>query len=550
MRDVSRSAIFWLSLMILSASIAQAQPMRGLDRGFGVSPSYVSVQVQPGERIHATMTLSNLGRRGTGIYAIEVSDLGQSEQGAVTPVPHGQGARSCVEWIEVPAEVQIPAGGNRKIRVPIRCPAGATGAYYAILNVTVAPATAEDRDMVVAVQPAIGVTLEVKTPHPAPSHLEPAALMYRTGAGGTSPSLLLSVRNTGVWKKSIEGDILVYDRPGQFPVRAPVPYRNSGNPHEVYPGQTVRLNCPLPRRLRAGNHSVSVRLRLTENAQARRSFQLHVPAQAAGTAETSAWAGEKAEFDVDLSVEPPFVEIAIPPGGRRAIGIKVRNADTREVRVSGEITRARMEPDGMFTYPDISPDQAVDWLAISPETFRLEPKRSTTVRAQVSIPAEGLDPMPLVGVVRLQAVVPEAARSGEWSAGGEFPVVIIVQDPQLPQAQLEIESLRIVRSAPGQNPSAAVLEVRNSGDKVARVEGRILFERAGGQEIARMDIGRSQPELILPGSKREFRMTLGPLDDGTFRVQAEIAMAGMEGSKKRARTTFDSAISVSVNVQK
>jgi len=549
MRGTSGKFILCFCLMMLLTQLAMAQPLRGLDRGFGVSPSYVSVEVQPGERTQATMTLSNLGSREAGIYAIEVSDLGQSELGAVTPVPHGLGARSCVDWIDVPVEVQIPAGGTRKIKVPIRCPAGATGAYYAILNVTTAPTSASDKDMVVAVQPAIGVTLEVKIPNPAPSHLEPQALFYKSGAGGESPSFLLSVKNTGVWKKTLEGDVLVYDQPGKFPVRASVPYKSTGNPYEVYPGQTISLRCPLPRRLRAGMHRASVRMRLNEKAQARREFNLKIPGQGAGIGTVTASAGEKSEFDIDLSVEPPFVEIAIPSGGGRAIGIKVRNDDTREVRVNTEITQARMEPNGMFTYTDISRGVAIDWLSVSPKTFQLGPKRSTTVRAQVSVPAAGMGPMPLVGVVRLLADVPEAEHSGNWQIGGEFPVIVVIQDPKLPQANLEIKKLKIIRSIPEQNPSAAVLLAKNTGDKVARVEGLILFERASGQEISRMEIGSSQPELILPRSEREFRMPLGPLDEGKFRVQAELGILGSKSSKRSAQTTFESVINTPVEIR-
>jgi len=549
MRAVSGKYIFYFCVMMPIASIAMAQPLSGLDRGFGVSPSYVSVEVQPGERTHATMTLSNLGGRGTGIYTIEVSDLGQSEQGAVTPVPHGLGARSCVDWIDVPAEVQIPAGKTKKVMVPIRCPAGATGAYYAVLNVTTTPTSASDTDIVVAVQPAIGVTLEVKTPHSAPSHLEPQSLFYDSGAAGRTPSLLLSVKNTGVWKKPLEGDILVYDRSAQFPARASLPHKSTGNPYEVYPDQTISLSCPLPRRLRTGTHDVSVRLRLTDKAQARRAFRLNVPVQNTGMATVTAQAGEKAEYDIDLSVEPPFIEVTVPPGGQRAIGIKVRNDDTREVQINSEVTQTRMEPNGMFTYPDVSPGKDLDWLTVTPDMFRLGPKRSTTVRAQVSIPAEGIAPMPLVGVVRLQAVVPQAERSGDWSVGGEFPVVVMIQDPKLPQAHLEIETLKIIRSIPEQNPSAAVLLVKNTGDKVARVEGAIFFERSSGQEIARMEIGASQPELILPRSEREFRMPLGPLDEGKFRVQAELSMVGIKGSEKSAQMTFDSVIYTPVRVR-
>jgi hypothetical protein len=254
----------------------------------------------------------------------------------------------------------------------------------------------------------------------------------------------------------------------------------------------------------------------------------------------AATAGEKAELDIDLSVEPPLVEVAVPPGGRRAVGIKVRNNDTREVHIHSEITAARMEPNGMFTYPGDSRKKAPGWLAVSSDDLRLAPKRSTTIRAQVSVPAEGMAHMPLVAVVRLQASVPEETHGGDWSVGGEFPVVIVVQDPHVSQAELEIVSFTVVRSTPEHNPAAAVLRVRNGGTKVAKIKGSILLQRESGLEIARKRIGVSQPELILSGSEREFRMPLGPLDEGTFSVRAKLDVPGSSDTEKTAQLTFES----------
>jgi hypothetical protein len=290
-------------------------------------------------------------------------------------------------------------------------------------------------------------------------------------------------------------------------------------------------------------------LSLTQKAQARREFDLYVPAQISGTTTVAAQAGEKAELDVNLSVEPPFIEVSIPPGGQRTLPIRVRNDDTREVSASCQVTQARMEPSGMLTYPGAVPKEIRGWLKVSPETFQLAPNRSMTVRAQVAVPNAGSQPMPLVGVVRIQAEVPGTKHSGDWSIGGEFPVIVVVHDPKVPRAKLEIESLKVIRSTPEQNPSAAVLRVKNTGDKVAHVEGAILFERASGQEIARMDIGSFQPELVFVRSEREFRMPLGPLDEGKFRVRAELSILGNKDSKKSAQITFESVATKPVEIR-
>jgi P pilus assembly chaperone PapD len=523
---------------MMAAAAATAQP-EGFNQGFGITPSGLTAQAQPGGRVTTAFTLSNLGSQGMKRYTIEVSDLGQHESGTVSPVPRGRGARSCADWIDAPAEVQIPAGSSRRVEVSIVCPAGARGAYYAVLNVSERQVLPESRPMVISVRPTVGVTLEVTIPQPAPTHLEPQNLVYKRGAGGTSPALAMKVENTGVWKKPVEGDILVYDRPGQFPIRTSVPYKISGNPYEVYPGMTLSISCPLPRTLKPGTHRVSVRLRLSEKAQARKEFDLEVPGQISAGSTVAAREGEKAELDVNLSVQPQLIEVVIPPGGQRTMAIKVRNEDTRDAHVSTQITQAQMELSGMLTYPEVAQGQANGWLTVSPESFQLAQKRATTVRVKAMIPKTGTPPMPLMGVVNLQVNASPTEHHDDWSSGGEFPVIIVVHEPKASPADLEIMNFRVLRPSQGKNPTAAVLRVKNTGVKVARVYGLMLLERTSGQEIVLRDIGSSQPELILPASEREFRMPLGPLDKGGFRVKAEVSILGSQGSTKSKELTFN-----------
>lgn len=530
---------------MLAAPAAIAQAPEGFSRGVSVSPTAISVQAIPGSRTVAAFDLSNLGSQGSENYTIEVLDLGQDESGTIVPALRGRGARSCADWIVVPSEVKISAGSSSSVEMSIWCPVVASGAYYSLLRVTTAPTIAGEEDMTVAVRPSIGVTLEVKTSRPAPSHLEPKALLYLPASGERKPALLLKVKNTGVWKEPVEGDILIYDRPGQFPVRASTPYEDSGNPFEVYPGMTLDLRCPLRRTLEQGTHRVSVRLSLNEKRQARRNFDLEV----SGTGIVAARAGAKSELDIDLSVESELIEVSVPPGGRRIVPIKMRNDGERVIRVSAQATRARMEPSGMLTYPGEDQDEAMDWLTVSQENFELEPKRSATVRAQVTVPNEGVSRLPSIGVVRLRAETLAGQINDEWASGGEFPVVIVVQDPKASKAALEIASLRLVRPSSGQNPTAAVLLVKNTGDEVARVFGGILFKRTNGQEIARMEIGSFQPELILPRSEREFRMPLGPLDAGKFLVQAELGILGSQASKQSAQIAFESVTTTSFELR-
>jgi len=537
-----------IALLAAAVPAASGQAPKAFTRGFGVSPLRVSVAPRPGARVVTGFTVSNADTRGPAQYMIKLWDLGQNESGAVSRVPLGRGARSCAPWVDAPPTVTVPAGSSRKIRVAVRCPPGARGAYYAILSVSPV-LSARQQDMRVAVRPTVGVWLEVAVPRPAPSRLDTEQVLYEAGRGAAVPSVLLSVKNAGLWKKPVQGDVLIYHRPGHFPLRTSVPYGRDGRPLQVYPGMTLALRCPLARRLEPGTHRVSVRLDLTQRAQARKEFQLEVPGGTTG----AAIAGEpaaKRELDLDLSVQPSVVEITTPPGGRRTLAIRVRNRDLRKAHVQVDVTKARMERNGMLTYVEAGDTDAAPWLTVSPVSFDLGPNRSTAVRVQASIPRSGETAAPLIRVLRLQAEAPSTPDHADWASGGEYPVLIVIQDPRAPAASLETVSFDVVRPNRQQNPTAAVILVKNTGGKVARAYGRITLERTSGEEIAYMDIGASQGELILPGGEREFRMPLPTLDKGEFRIRAEISPGPGGGEKAVAEEEFETYTDIPEGLKK
>ena len=113
-------------------------------------------------------------------------------------------------------------------------------------------------------------------------------------------------------------------------------------------------------------------------------------------------------------------------------------------------------------------------------------------------------------------------------------------DPQTPPANIEIVKFELARPSPEKNPATAIVRLKNNGGKIARTIGRLQLMRQNGAEILRMDVGEFQPELILPGSEREFRLPLGVLDEGEFRVLAEFATLGKDAVQVKDEQSFKS----------
>lgn len=524
-----------LSLTLFS--IALSQP-KGTHRGVAVSPTIITILAKPGESKIATFRITNPSTKARQSYVIEASDLSQDETGNILPVSPGLGTRSCVAWISVIPEAEIAPESSDEINVSVRCPPNATGSYYAIISV--APKQIErGAPMAVIVSPKIAIRLQVDITGIAKIHLEPKELSYQPSSSSGPAALVMKVENTGLTKVPVEGDLIIYGKLGQFPDRTSIPYRDNGTAFEIYPNMAMVFSCPLKSSLESGSHKVNVRLRLAPKVESKKDFELIIPGKSELKESVVAKAGKKSELDVDLFIEPDVFELAIPSGGSRTIPIKITNRDTRVANIRAQVTQSVMESDGMLTFLE-TPSESSNWLSLQSDTLTIGPNQSKAFRLLASIPKGMPVSYPLMGVVRLQAEAQKTEYHDDWSSGGEFSSIIMVTDPKTPAAKIEIANIDLIRPAPEKNPGAAVVHVQNKGGKVAKIAGTIILARKSGQEILRMDIGKDKYELVLPGKEREFRLPLGPLDKGDFRVFAEFAMAGPTPAKIKKEVTFSS----------
>ncbi len=514
--------------LLVFTGIVFAQTTERFQEGFGVSPLRLSLEGRPGSRVQGKFTIIAQNTKQRTRYGIRIADIAQRGDPSVSPAPPGQGARSCAEWITVSDQVEVEPNGRETVPFIIAVPQNTLGAYYAFLIVEFSPEMPAAKFAAV-LKPSLAVQIELTIPGSAPLHIDVTEFSIQPGIAGATPDIMFKASNTGVWKSSVEGDVLLYGKPGTWPIRTSIPYRRGGNAVEIYPGMAVDFRCPLPHSVTAGPYKALVRLLLNGKIEARSWFELEVAAKEGDTTSVGDLV-EKSELDVPLYIEPDLVEVSTPPGARRTVAIKIQNQGDREAKIQVEVGDVRIEQNGMFTFSELVESSDNGWVTASPEILTLPPRRRSVVKAQVVVPRNRPGNATIVKAVRIRATAAATKYHDDWSSGGDFPVIIVAQDPKAAPAGLAAIGFEVVRPSPGLNPSAAVLRVKNTGGRVARAHGRILLERANGQEIARMDIGASQSEFILPGSEREFRMPFPPLDRGKFRIRAEISPGG-KGSK-------------------
>jgi hypothetical protein len=94
-----------------------------------------------------------------------------------------------------------------------------------------------------------------------------------------------------------------------------------------------------------------------------------------------------------LSVTPPLLSLAAAPGGSVSTDLTVRSGVLQDVKIS--VAGLAQTPDGGFqpleAAKDVSPYSARSMIAFSPQSFRMQPGDSKTVKVTVTVPSDALD---------------------------------------------------------------------------------------------------------------------------------------------------------------
>lgn len=522
-----------LAALVILAMVPAFRAQEEERMGFAVSMDTPSLAGRPGQVISSELRIVVSGPPHASTYECEVMDLGLSLAGDEQIVALGEGARSCAPWIRLPLEVNLQPG-QRTGSVPfeITVPGEAVGEYFGYIRVKRLTAPGGER-MAIMLEPAIGLRVEVSVPGRQELELSATALTYDPWLEPEQPGVILQVHNGGNMKTPLEGDILLQRGGKGWPVRVTIPVRENGKPITVYPGLTATVSCPLDEAPPPGDYRAVARLLLAGRWRTQSAFEVKIPARGV-LAPTSGSFIDRAEFDIDLRVQPEYVEVALPPGASRNVSIRVQNADTAAVTLSAVVAEVQQEENGFLTFTE-SADTTGQWVRLPTTTLELRPRSSVPLLIEVRRPeaadsaAFGMRGIRLTGRTNWD-------ESG-WASEVDIGVPIFAVPTGAAAPRIEIEKLDLVRPDPALNPTAAVLRLRNAGERVAIVSGALRVERT--VERVRIQTMNLADVLMGPGSTREFRMAMPLLDKGDFRLVADVQVRGQPASAgARRETTF------------
>jgi len=515
---------YFLVLGLLISQIVNAQwqrPSPDQLPSFAVSPTQLQLTGRPGQILKKNIKLVTRNYRKPVNFTVAKMDLGQEDGNASTPVEFYRGTRSCSQWMDI--SEQIVAGGNDQVEIPltVRIPPDAKGSYFGYINITTDPERPEGQFAVV-VKYQLPIKIELNIPGQALLRINASDFSYRAKSSTSNASVRFKLFNEGLWKSSIEGDIIIRNNATREQIIVPIPYAASGNPYVIYPGLKIPVVCSMTEPLGNGSYAADLRLLMNGFAKAQFHFEFSI----GGGAQTLANLREKEEFDLNLEVAPYIIEMPMRPGAKRHIPIRITNRNELPVKVNLTLRNATIGTNGAFIYQNensVLNKNQNSWIDLSEKELTIESKRTGIVRTEIVVPEDFKESFDAMKVVQIQAirVQEKTGTEQEWGSVGESTIPILVYDALAENPKLECSKFEIVRAAKEKNPTAGIIRLKNTGKKIAKIRGRISLSKAE-REFAYREIGFPQPELILPGYEREFRIEIPPLEEGEFTVAAEL----------------------------
>ncbi len=501
--------------------------------GFAISMDSQELSGRPGSRVEASFNIISTGIATTSRYLVRPRDIGQTDSGNMIPVEPGEGARSCAGWIEVQERVEVAAGATREVPFTITIPPGATGCYYAYITIQHVSDVPEEQ-MVLTINPTLTVKVELTIPGMNRLSLNVSNLEFRRDAIEGRPGTIVEVKNDGNVKTSVEGDILLYASEKSFPLRVDIPMDRGGKPPVVYPGLSKKLACPFVKTPPPATYRAQVRLKIAGRWRTNSEFDVVIPQSGLGNS-VFATPRSRSEYDLDISVEPPYIEVTLPPGATRTVSLRVQNRDSVEAHTQASVVNVYQETNGFMTFAEL-PEASNQWVTVIPSDCALKPKSARSFRVSITAPENGRE-IENHCAVRISGSA--GVDEGGWRSELEVGVPVLSIPPGAPPAKIEIAQLKTLRPGPEKNPMTAVLVVQNVGGHMAKVAGEMILERSlTGEIIQSMHLGGPDSFLFPLGEVREYRMPLSYLDRDEFRLKAEVSIIGQPKSKQEQEITF------------
>jgi hypothetical protein len=206
-----------------------------------------------------------------------------------------------------------------------------------------------------------------------------------------------------------------------------------------------------------------------------------------------------------VGVQPSTVEMTIKPGDRQRQVVTIGNVHkSKTISLTMGLADWTLDKNGKLVLdaPGETERSASDWVRFSPASVTLKPETSQDITVEISAPYKienkGDHRFALLATTMLPELNERGETSGVWNRYQLASLFYLTLTPS--QSLPEVTSVAINKV----DKSMLTLEIKNSGDAHARLQGNAYIKDASGTVVAETPLNA----VVLDGGERIYNVRL------------------------------------------
>jgi len=226
---------------------------------------------------------------------------------------------------------------------------------------------------------------------------------------------------------------------------------------------------------------------------------------------------------ISIAIVPPHIEKAVGSTSKVADAIEFTNQGSVPVVVSVDLADFGVDESGEVAEkpPGSQPVSLVPYLRVSPSSLRVAPSQRVYFRYSAEPPADFKQLRAMI-YFSSRPEVPE--RANQVLVVARMGVPLYVESRQARPAALRVDEVAWERSGDPRDRLTLKLRTSNDGERNIRPSGYVEVRSPDGRFDRSYAFNEGQ-EPVLPGQKRRWEMSFGPVPKGELEVEVRFAVS-------------------------
>jgi hypothetical protein len=226
---------------------------------------------------------------------------------------------------------------------------------------------------------------------------------------------------------------------------------------------------------------------------------------------------------ISIAIVPPRIEKAVGSTSKVADVIEFTNQGSVPVLVSVDLADFGVDESGEVAEkpPGSQPVSLVPYLRVSPSSLRVAPSQRVYFRYSAEPPA---DFKQLRAMIYFSSRPEVPDRSNQVLVVARMGVPLYLENRRARPAALRVDEITWERSGEPRDRLTLKLRTSNDGERNIRPSGYVEVRSPDGRFDRSYAFNEGQ-EPVLPGQKRRWELSFGPVPKGELEVEVRFAVS-------------------------